>query len=122
MISVGNVRKIELPGEHVYIGREWTGQGKHYEESPLANPIHFERVCPVCGMHHFDEHKGREQLVECYRTYLRLKWVEGGAVKQELIRLADLSRTMDIVLDCWCAPKACHGDEVKRAIELIVLR
>lgn len=117
MISVGNVRKVELPGEHVYIGRAMPG----IKASPLGNPIKFGYVCRMCGERHYDDPRGRAQLIECYSTYLSIEWAKkGGKVEAELIRLAKLSKSVDIVLDCWCAPKACHGDMIKLAIELIV--
>jgi len=37
----------------------------------------------------------------------------------EMSRLAALARKRDICLVCFCAPKACHADIIKRTIEAI---
>ena len=35
------------------------------------------------------------------------------------VRLAALARKQDLCLVCFCAPKACHADIIKRTIEAI---
>jgi hypothetical protein len=40
-------------------------------------------------------------------------------VSIELHRLAALARKQDLCLVCFCAPKACHADSIKRTIEAI---
>jgi hypothetical protein len=41
--------------------------------------------------------------------------------RKEIERLAIIiSRRSDLLLLCWCAPKACHGDVVKEFVERIV--
>jgi len=42
-----------------------------------------------------------------------------GVVKEELIRLAELSKEGDLTLICWCTPLPCHGDVIKDALEKI---
>ena len=91
------VNKKVYAGEGVYIGRP----------SVLGNPFKI-------GVH-----GDREQVIEKYRVWLRGEWKKDGKVKQELIRLAKLSKEGDLILICWCYPKACHGDVLKDAIEKI---
>jgi hypothetical protein len=43
-----------------------------------------------------------------------------SAASIEMSRLAALARKQDICLVCWCAPKACHADIIKRTIEAII--
>jgi hypothetical protein len=40
-----------------------------------------------------------------------------SAASIEIYRLAALARKQDICLVCFCAPKACHADIIKRTIE-----
>ena len=39
-----------------------------------------------------------------------------GPVFEELQRLAELARTNDLVLSCWCMPQPCHGETLASAI------
>lgn len=79
----------------VYIGRP----------TALGNPF------PV------KEH-GRERSVELYREYLRKEWKTASVVRKELEELADrVYHGECIALECYCKPKACHGDILKEAIE-----
>jgi predicted dehydrogenase len=63
----------------------------------------------------------RDGVVESFRQWLRAHWHD-PKVKHEMQRLVDLARKGDLDLVCWCAPKACHGDVIKRAIEAVLDR
>jgi hypothetical protein len=64
----------------------------------------------------------RARVIQFYRAWLWDRMQEEGPVWQELTRLADLSRTQDLTLVCWCAPKPCHADVIKNAINWLVQR
>ncbi len=98
-----NVRH-EQPAGMVYVGRECYG----FKGSVLANP--FKRRARQAPGSTLDD----------YRAWLRAEWKRGGAVRQELERLADLAAAGNLTLGCWCKPDPCHGDVVKEAIEGIL--
>lgn len=62
---------------------------------------------------------GREQAIELYRLWLwrKIKIQDKRVMKalNELIKLERQGET--VVLMCWCAPLACHGDVIVRAVE-----
>jgi len=94
MIAVKNCRNYKGPG--VYVARPF----------PLGNPFRIGIDGP------------REQVIEKYRHWLREQWRTGGAVKNELLRLAEkYQRNGELVLVCYCAPLPCHADVIKAAIE-----
>lgn len=98
MIRIHNMRDSEPePGNarHVYIGR----RGR-LPASPLANPYRI-------GVH-----GERAEVVAKYRAWLP----NDPPALAEVARLAELARTGDLDLWCWCAPALCHGDVVKEAI------
>ena len=100
MISVMN--KKVYKGMGVYIGRP----------SVLGNQFsHLEGTLAKYKV------GSREEAVSKYKEWLRAEWVKGGAVKQELLRLVELSKQGDLVLICWCKPLPCHGTVIKEAIE-----
>ena len=102
-IVVVNVRR-ERPAGMVYIGRTCAG----LEGSVLGNP--FRR----------QEGQAPGSTLDNYRAWLRAEWKRGGAVRQDLERLADRAAAGNLVLGCWCKPDPCHGDVVKEAIEGIL--
>jgi hypothetical protein len=104
-IKVENIMKYK--GEGIYIGRynKWKG----LEGSVLRN--------------RFDEKKyGRDECIKMFRDWLWKEIKNGNKeVLDELRRIKDLVvKGEDVVLVCWCKPKACHGDVVKSCIEWMI--
>lgn len=51
------------------------------------------------------------------KVQVRRKVVNSLKVQQELNRILKLlSSGQTVVLNCWCAPKRCHGDSVKELL------
>ena len=99
-IRVANIRNTRR-GQ--YIGRRSGSQ----TNSPLANPYHFTRE------------EDRDHVINQYRVWLWRK-IQAGDTKvlQELRRLLELARRPEgVTLLCWCAPKACHGIIIARALQ-----
>jgi hypothetical protein len=88
MITVVHVRKALCT---LYIGRE----AKDCKASKWANPFHVG----IDG--------NRFEVIEMYETYVR----ESPAL------MAALHELDNQILGCWCHPKACHGDVLKRLRE-----
>lgn len=55
----------------------------------------------------------RERVIQNYRKQLRDQLQSGSITKEDLLEL-DGKR-----LACYCAPKACHGDVLVKAIEWV---
>ena len=90
---------VPPPGT-VYIGRASPGRG--LPQSPFANPFYLR---PGSG----DE--VRAEVIDRYRKWL---WGEIRAGRISVQALLDL-RGKDLL--CYCAPKACHGDVVAKAVQ-----
>jgi len=59
----------------------------------------------------------RELVCIKFYHYLREEYKKKGQIYDELIRIKDMVKSgKDIYLECWCAPKMCHGDIIKNAI------
>jgi len=64
----------------------------------------------------------REDAVLCYIPWLNEKLKYDNEVKREFDRLVEIYRkTGELVLICYCAPKACHGSHIKKMIEDLIL-
>jgi hypothetical protein len=102
LITVVNIRMFK--GQYYYIGRPGRGQ-----TSLFGNPF---RLGP-------NEPAG--STIAKHMQYMRDEWTKGGPVKAELLRLAKCVKDgYDLNLGCFCAPKPCHGDNIKKIIETLI--
>lgn len=103
MIQVVNIKTYKASdypdSVQVYIGRAMP----RLPGSPLGNPFKLRLACE------------REATVAKYETWLRTRLEADTPQRREIERLADYAE--NLVLACWCAPKLCHGDVVKKVIE-----
>ena len=98
-VFVVNVKSYR--GECVYIGRR-CGE---FSGSVLGNKFKIG----VDG--------DRGEVIEKYKVWVWGEYKKGGVVKSEIDRLVGLVRGgKDIYLGCWCYPKDCHGDVLKKLI------
>jgi hypothetical protein len=59
----------------------------------------------------------REESCELYDQYFRDKLREDYYFEKEFLWLVDLYRTHGgLRLFCWCAPKKCHAETIKRLV------
>ena len=95
MIIVGN-KKHDARG--IYVGRP----------SPLGNPFAMQGEAT------------RAEVIRDYEDWLAEQLLDPSSEASiEIHRLAALARKQDNCLLCFCAPKACHADIIKRTIEAI---
>lgn len=106
MINVVNKYKHQPTDNDVYIGRG----------SPLGNPF--------TGSKKLEDTKAefqcasREEAIESYEDYLRLAISnKNNYICQELNKIHKMAKLGDVNLVCFCKPKDCHGDVIKRIIE-----
>lgn len=94
MIRVG--RKDEL-------GAQYIGRG-----SPLGNPF-------IIGTH-----GDRDEVCDKYESYIREQLRQKNPViVAEIKRLVRLASKGDLTLGCFCTPKRCHGDTIKKLINSV---
>ena len=91
----------------IKVGKKWD-QGAIYigRGTPLGNPYRMykeEERDIVCGAY-------EDWLVE------RIK-AKDLSVIQELDKLLELAKQGDLVLGCFCAPRRCHGDTIKKYLD-----
>jgi len=97
MIIVKN--KKFYNGDGVYIGRP----------SILGNPFQIGK-----------DGLTRKESIEKYKIWFRWKMESDPSFKKYVQSLVQITQNGDLVLICWCAPKACHGDFIKETIEQLM--
>ena len=99
-IKIGNIRTL-VPDGSVVIRVDRT--------SVLGNPY----IMP--------DESYRDTVCDWYEDYFydTVNSVEGDHVsfKNKLNSTIEIARTNDITLLCWCHPKRCHAETIKRYIE-----
>lgn len=89
-------------------GAQYIGRG-----SPLGNPYVM-----VSG-----SKSERDLVCDMYEAWFRDRVEQKDPrVMNELRRLYVLAKQGDLVLGCFCAPKRCHGETIKRFLESYLTR
>lgn len=100
MMEIQVLNKHQMPADAEK--GEYIGRG-----SPLGNPWSIGG-----GAGHT-----REDVLRFYEVWLnRQIEVEDPDVMRELNRLVDIAMERPLNLICFCAPRKCHGDIIKRVI------
>lgn len=105
MINVVNKYKHEPSNNDVYIGRG----------SPLGNP--FTGSKNVENTKATFQCSSREEAIKSYENYLRVAISNKNSyICNEMNRIWKMAKTGDVNLVCFCKPKTCHGDIIKKLI------
>lgn len=104
-ISVKNKHKSKPEPNDIYIGRG----------SPLGNPFTHLDLDNTKAQYRCET---RDQAIENYEAYLTDKIKENDRrVCDELNRIYLAACSGNVNLVCFCKPKSCHGDIIKRIVE-----
>jgi hypothetical protein len=89
--------KKTYQGEGFYIGRP----------SPLGNPFKVTK------------YTSREEAINQYENWILRKILQEDKEILEYLHIlfANLIRHSQLNLICWCSPKPCHGDIIKKLLE-----
>lgn len=109
MITVVNRNKHTPQPMDFYIGRG----------SPLGNPYtHIKSQTKLrkgLALYYEDT---LEEVLQKYEKWLLFRLSDKKSEQhKEFYRLVKFASTQDINLVCYCAPKRCHGDYIKKLIE-----
>jgi len=107
MIEVVNIKTYSMqdkPGTHIYIGRKTPNR----PGSLLGNPFKPKS---------YTDEQARQECLNLYRDWLKRQELSRSEAWYELRRLAEIAKTENLYLACWCAPLNCHGDILKAEIE-----
>lgn len=89
--------------------------------------VRIDRENPLLGspfvLKNKNDAEGRRQVIEDFRSHLRTQMRSKSPTWMAVIELANRVQAGEkLALQCWCCPKACHGDVIKKAIEGILLK
>lgn len=85
------------------------------------NAVYIGRPSPLGNQFAMQSEDDRDDVCDRYEAWFNAKIAEEDpAVIAELGRLCDLAAQGNLVLGCFCAPKRCHGDTIKRFLDLVI--
>ncbi len=93
-IEVVNLHDENIEGMIIYVGRP----------SILGNPYEIGKD------------GSREEVIKKYRKWLWVMHKSNGNARKILDKLVDIAKKHEIKLGCWCAPRECHADVIKKYI------
>lgn len=105
MIKIKNKHKSKPESNDIYIGRG----------SILGNPFTHLNLQNTKAEFHCES---RDEAIKNYEDYINDK-IKNNDLKicKEIDRLCEIAKEKDINLVCFCSPKKCHGDIIKKIIE-----
>lgn len=114
MTSPGNLTVVHIKDSlktentaSLYIGRG-SPKSPKMENAGLGNPFTVKQY-------------GRGKAAEAYRPWLWKQYNENPAVKQKIDGIVErIKAGENIELVCFCKPKPCHGDMIKRLIDYMI--
>ena len=91
-----------------------------YRPNILGNPYDFEVGKKTLAIYKV---RNRDEAIERYSSYFDMMYsgnVQFKAVVDEIYEKYKSGKT--VYLECYCAPKPCHGDIIKQKLEQRLLR
>ena len=92
-----------------------------HQEQPVPagySPVYVGRPSVLGNPYVMQTEADRAEVIARFTTYLSEAMQEHTEQASAVWALAERVRAGErLALQCWCAPKACHGDVIRREIE-----
>ncbi len=79
-----------------------------------------DRLSPLGNPYIIRNEQERDEACDLYEEYfnksLNPDWAKPGFLEY-LDKIIQTAKVQDITLGCWCAPKRCHCETIKRYVE-----
>jgi len=85
---------------------------------PKYLPIRIDRSSVLGNPYVLKKESDREEVIAKYELHLRDRLKNPkDPITIEFYRILALSKTTNLSLMCWCAPKPCHGEVIVRLLQ-----
>jgi len=83
-----------------------------------SNAVYIGRPSPLGNPFVLRKESERDNVCDSYEAWFAAQIkARNPRVLSELRKLYRLAQRGELVLGCYCAPKRCHGDTIKRFLE-----
>lgn len=91
----------------VKVGKKWD-----------KGAVYVGRGSPLGNKFVMANESDREYVCDAYEVWLQDRIALGDpVVVNELSRLSKLATEGDLILGCFCSPKRCHAESIKRVLD-----
>lgn len=93
---------------------------RNHEQLKLGVPIiRVDRTSAIGNPFKMNSENERDKVCDEYEAYFNKKVTEKTDITfmNELRTIYKLAKEGDVYLACWCAPKRCHAETIKKFIE-----
>ena len=93
---------------------------RHHPEHtyPHGETIYIGRGSPLGNPYPLGDYLTREHCIQDYEIYLKERiLMRDSNIMAALKAIHSAAQDHPVNLQCFCAPKKCHGDSIKKLIE-----
>lgn len=92
---------------------------KNYKAKPNEILVKVDRTTPVGNPFFMKGESQRNEVCDKYEKWFakQLELDDNFKFKEYLKNIIIKAQTNDIALGCWCYPKRCHAETIKRFVE-----
>ena len=96
-------------------GKVLIGNLRNPREFGATASLRVDRATALGNPFYMHDESERDAVCDRYESYFPKLLATNHMARQEIIRaMACLRRGEDLVLLCWCAPKRCHAETIRR--------
>lgn len=92
---------------------------KHYRRKSNEVLMRVDRATVVGNPYVLRDESMRDDVCERYEEYFKRNVQRGvnPQFRDYVVKLFKTAQTQDLALGCWCAPKRCHAETIKRFLD-----
>ncbi len=91
---------------------------KHHHQSLDGVTIYVGRGSPLGNPFYMNNQHMRDEVCDKYILYIKDQInCNNRTIIDELVRIHQIAETQPVHLQCFCAPRRCHADTIKKILE-----
>lgn len=79
--------------------------------------IKVDRETPVGNPYHMRDESQRDLACDRYQEWFEIQMEQDNEFSRYINNILKIAREHNIALACWCAPKRCHAETIKKYLE-----
>jgi len=95
---------------------------KNYKPMPDEVLIKVDRTSPVGNPYYMRNEFERDIVCDRYKKHFEWSMQNDVKFNNYIKNIVKIAQKHDIALGCWCYPKRCHAETIKRFVENAVYK
>jgi hypothetical protein len=90
---------------------------RFYKPNESEVMIRVDRASVVGNPFYAKSEADRDAVCDKYEEYFKSQMQSNSKFQNYVNRIIEIARKENVALACWCAPKRCHSETIKRYVE-----